>query len=125
MISFGNQWFGFAGDRSLGFVRLFGYGVRWKDTAKHHVFWSERNKPHSFRIKNYSISLLGRMSLLDLKVMRFASKQLQSLKNAGQMLGFEAKVERGDDGAPLVSMKLEFPPVIHEINLEVRDENER
>lgn len=122
MISFGNQWFGFAGDHTLGFVRLFGYGVRWKDTTRHHVFWSERNKVRSFSVGNYAFSLLDRMSPLDLRIMRFMSKHLQNLKDDGQLLGFEATFERGEDGSPRVAAKLEFPPEIREINIEVSDE---
>ena len=32
-----------AGDPTLGWVRLFGWGIHWKDTSRHWLLFSERN----------------------------------------------------------------------------------
>lgn len=126
MIGFGNNWFGFAGDHTLGFVRLFGVGIRWKDRTKHHVFWSERNgKPLSFRVGRYSFTLLGQMAPVDIWGMRLMSRWLKNSKSEGMILDGEATLKRDADGNPRFDIKLNMPAAVKSINIEIGGCDER
>ena len=126
MISFGNNWFGFVGDYTLGFVRLFGVGIRWKDRTKHHVFWSERSgKRPSFRVGRYSFTLLGQMAQVDMWGMWLMSRWLKNSKADGMILDGEATLKRDTDGNPRFDIKLNMPAAVKSINIEIGDCDER
>ena len=126
MISFGNNWFGFAGDHTLGYVRLFGVGIRWKDRTKHHVFWSERNgKPLSFRVGRYSITLLGSMAPVDMWGMRIMSRWLKNWKAEGMILDGEATLKRDANGFPRADVKLNLPAAVESISIKIGGCDER
>lgn len=126
MISFGNNWFGFAGDHTLGYVRLFGVGIRWKDRTKHHVFWSERiGKRPSFRVGRYSFTLLGSMAPVGMWGMFLMSRWLNNSKADGMILDGEATLKRDANGFPLAEVKLNLPAAVKSINIEIGGRDER
>jgi hypothetical protein len=44
-----------------GWLRIAGYGVRWKDTTTHPLLWSERNGRHyQIKIGRWLVRLLPR-----------------------------------------------------------------
>jgi len=52
--------FSFYSIEGLGWFRIFGYGIRWKDITKHFLFFSERNGiTKYFQIKNYRFYYLN------------------------------------------------------------------
>ena len=126
MISFGNKWVWFAGNTALGYVRLFGVGIRWKDRTKHHVFWSERNgKPLSFRVGRYSFTLLGSMAPVGMWGMLLMSRWLNNSKADGMILDGEATLKRDANGFPLAEVKLNLPAAVKSINIEIGGRDER
>lgn len=45
----------------LGFFRVFGIGLHWKDTTKHKLYFSERNNiTKTLKIGTFRISFLGK-----------------------------------------------------------------
>lgn len=47
----------------LGWFRLFGIGLHWKDTARHRMYFSERNgNKKALKIGSWRISFLSRNS---------------------------------------------------------------
>jgi len=51
----------FSLEPGLGFFKLFGVGLRWKDTSRHRMFFSERNGiTKALKIGSWRISFLPR-----------------------------------------------------------------
>ena len=45
----------------IGWVRIFGFGFHWKDTTRHHLFFSERNGYRRvYRVGKWALSPLRR-----------------------------------------------------------------
>lgn len=52
--------FAIAREPGIGWFRVFGYGLHWKDARRHFVFFSERNglQRRSFRVGVWSFKVL-------------------------------------------------------------------
>ncbi len=54
------RWFGAYTEDGLGWVRIFGFGLKWKDTRRHPLLFSERDgSQRCITIGHWRISLLG------------------------------------------------------------------
>lgn len=48
-------------DTDMGWIRLFGYGIAWKDLGKHGILFSDREgKGKRYRIGRYQFKFLRR-----------------------------------------------------------------